>query len=183
MKEETILRKLRAGDPSGLEALMERYTPYVSAVVWNILRNIMPAEDGEEVVSDVFIAAWRQTQDLRPGRVKAWLGAVARNKAKNRLRQMGRDLPLEEDVLEIPGPDDLPGEYERAVERQLIRQAVDSLPVPDREVFLRHYYYAQTVAEIANQMDLNESTVKTKLRRGRMKLKEALNKEGVFSEA
>lgn len=110
-------------------------------------------------------------------------GGGSPKQGKNRLRQMGRDLPLEEDVLEIPGPDDLPGEYERAMERQLVRQVVDSLPVPDREVFLRHYYYAQTVAEIADRMDLNESTIKTKLRRGRMKLKETLNKEGVFSEA
>lgn len=109
MREETILRKIRSGDPAGLEALMERYLPYVSAVVWSVLRDAMPREDGEEVVSDVFLAAWRQGADLRQGSVKAWLGAVARNKAKKRLRQAGRYLPLEEDALEIPGPDDPPG--------------------------------------------------------------------------
>ena len=75
MREETILRKIRSGDPAGLEALMERYLPYVSTVVWNILRGAMAREDGEEVVSDVFLAAWRQGPDLRPGEVKAWLGA------------------------------------------------------------------------------------------------------------
>lgn len=183
MREEIILHKLQSGDPAGLEALMERYIPYVSAVVWNILRETMPVQDGEEVVSDVFLAAWRQGSELRPGSVKAWLGSVARHKAKNRLRQTGRELPLEEAALEIPGPDDPPGEYERAVERQLVRQAVDALPDPDREVFLRHYYYAQTVQEIANRMDLNLSTVKTKLRRGRMKLKEILTREGYLHEA
>ena len=183
MREETILRKIRSGDPAGLEALMERYLPYVSAVVWSVLRDAMSIEDGEEVVSDVFLAAWRQGADLRQGSVKAWLGAVARNKAKKRLRQAGRYLPLEEDALEIPGPDDPPGEYERAVERQLVRQAVDSLPGPDREVFIRHYYYAQTVAEIADRMEMNQSTVKTKLRRGRMKLKDILTREGFLREA
>ena len=182
MREETILRKIRSGDPAGLEALMERYLPYVSTVVWNILRGAMAREDGE-VVSDVFVAAWRQGPDLRPGEVKAWLGAVARNKAKNRLRQISQTLPLEEDALDIPGPDDPPGEYERAVERQQVRQAVDSLPGPDREIFLRHYYYAQTVQEIARQMGLNESTIKTKLRRGRMKLKDILTREGFLREA
>lgn len=183
MRDEVILQKIRSGDPAGLEALMERYLPYVSAVVWNILRNAMPPEDGEEVVSDVFLAAWRQPEALRPGLVKGWLAAVARNKAKNRLRQAGRDLPLEEDALELPGPDDPPGEYERAVERQLVRHAVDSLPGPDREVFIRHYYYAQTVAEIADRMEMNQSTVKTKLRRGRMKLKDILTREGFLREA
>lgn len=183
MREEIILQKIRAGDPAGLEALMERYIPYVSAVVWNLLRGAMSVEDGEEVVSDVFLAAWNQPEALRPGSVKSWLGAVARNKAKNRLRQMNRTLPLEEDALDIPGPDDPPNDLERAEERRLVRQAVDALPGPDREIFLRHYYYAQTVQEISQRMRLNESTVKTKLRRGRMKLKEFLTREGFLREA
>ena len=116
MREETILRKLRARDPAGLEGLMDRYLPYVSAVVWGILRGAMTAEDGEEVASDVFLAAWEQSGNLRAGRVKAWLGAVARNKAKNKLRQAGHTLALEEDALELPGPDDPAGALERAEE-------------------------------------------------------------------
>ena len=183
MREEAMIEKIRAGNPAGLEALMDRYLPYVSAVVWHILRSAMPVEDGEEVVSDVFLAAWGRPEALRPGSVKAWLGAVARNKAKNRLRQVSQTLPLEEDALELPGPDDPPGEYERAVERQQVRRAVDTLPGPDREIFLRHYYYAQTVQEIARCMHINESTIKTRLRRGRMKLKDILTREGFLYEA
>ena len=177
MREETILRKMRGHDPAGLEALMDRYLPYVSTVVWNILRGTMSPEDGEEVASDVFLAAWEQADDLRPGQVKAWLGAVARNKAKNKLRQRGQTLPLEEDVIDLPGPGDPAGELERTEERRLVRRAVDSLPGQDREIFLRHYYYAQSVKEISAAMGLNESTVKTKLHRGRLKLKELLTKE------
>ena len=178
MREETILRKMRSGDPAGLEALMDRYIPYVSAVAWNILRGAMPPEDAEEVVSDVFLAAWEQAAELRPGQVKAWLGSVARHKAKNRLRRMGRDLPLEEDMLDIPDGDTPAARMERAEEARLVRSALDSLGEPDREVFLRHYYYAQTVQEISVKMDLNESTVKTKLRRGRMRLKTILTRWG-----
>ncbi|MBO5129613.1 MAG: RNA polymerase sigma factor [Oscillospiraceae bacterium] len=179
MREETILRKIRKRDPTGLEALMERYIPYVSAVAWNILRNAMAREDAEEVVSDVFLAAWEQAEDLRAGFVKQWLGAVARNKAKNRLRRLGHELPLEEDILEIPGPDDPAADAESAEERKLVHRAVKTLPEPDREIFLRHYYYAQTVREISHTMALNESTVKTKLRRGRMRLKNMLMRWGV----
>ena len=176
MKEEVILRKMRKGDPSALEALMERYIPYVSAIVWNILRSHMPKEDAEEVVSDVFLAAWERAGDLKPGFVKQWLGAVARNKAKNRLRLMGHDLPLEEDVLEIPDEFTPVTKTEKAEERAQVRKAVDSLGEPDREIFLRHYFFAQTVAEIGSCMHLNESTVKTKLRRGRQKLKDMLTR-------
>lgn len=177
MREETILRRLRDRDPAGLEALMDRYLPYVSAVVWNILRDSMSPEDGEEVASDVFLAAWDQAAQLKPDHVKSWLGAVARHKAKNRLRQRGRTLPLEEDLLDLPGPDDPAGAVERAEEQAQVRRAVFSLPPPDKEIFLRHYYYAQTVREVAAAMGLNESTVKTRLRRGRDKLKQLLTKE------
>ena len=66
---------------------------------------------------------------------------------------------------------------ERAEEQAQVRRAVFSLPPPDKEIFLRHYYYAQTVREVAAAMGLNESTVKTRLRRGRDKLKQLLTKE------
>lgn len=179
MREELILRKIRNADQSGLEALMDRYIPYVSAVVWNILRYSMTAEDAEEVVSDVFLAAWEQAEDLRAGSVRPWLGAVARNKAKNKLRKAGFDLPLEENVLELPGTGSPEEAMERSEEQRLVRRAVGYLPKQDRELFLRYYYYAQTVGEISLQMGLNESTVKTRLRRGRMRLKELLMRWGV----
>jgi len=178
MREETILRGLQRRNPEALEELMARYIPYVSTVVWNILRQSMTAQDAEEVVSDVFLAAWEQAGDIRPEYMKAWLGAVARNKAKNKLRSMGRELPFEEDLLEIPDENTPVNAAERKEERKLVRKAVDSLGEPDREIFLRHYYYAQTVKEISRQMQLNESTVKTKLRRGRLRLRTILLRWG-----
>lgn len=174
MREEKVLLKMRIKDPDGLSSLMDRYIPYVSTIVWNILRTAMTSEDAEEVVSDVFLAAWDQAEDLQAGKVKAWLGAVARNKAKNKLREMGRDLPLEEDILQLPDSNSPMDELERAEERELVRRAIDALPPKDREIFLRHYYYAQSVDEISRCMRMNQSTVKSRLRRGRMKLKDYL---------
>lgn len=179
MRENMILYKLQSGDPTGLEALMDRYIPYVSAIVWNILRNAMTPQDAEEVVSDVFLAAWNQAKDIKPECIKAWLGAVARNKAKSKLREMGQELPLEEDILELPDENTPDTAAEKAEEQQLVRKAIDRLGEPEREIFLRHYYYAQTVREISKRMHLNESTIKTKLSRGRLRLKTILLRWGV----
>lgn len=173
MREEKIIQKIQDRDSHGLELLMDRYIPYVSAVVWGILGHAMTVQDAEEVVSDVFLAAWDSPQSLEPGKLKAWLGAVARNKAKNALRHAGQDLPLEEDILELPDNSSFE-KLERQEQAELIRQAVDSLGAKDREIFLRHYYYAQTVSHISREMKMPEATVKTRLRRGRMKLKEYL---------
>lgn len=80
--------------------------------------------------------------------------------------------------MEIPGDDTPNAQLEREEEAKLVRSAVDRLGEPDREVFLRHYFHAQTVEEISHAMSLNESTVKTKLRRGRMRLKTILMRWG-----
>lgn len=178
MNDKTLLRRLRAGDPCALEKLMDQYIPYISAIVWNFLNASMTREDAEEVVSDVFLAAWNQADQIRPEAVKAWLAAVARNKARQKLRQAGFDLPLEEDVLQLPGEQTPEGAMTGAEEARLVREAVDSLGPPDREIFLRHYWYAQSVAQIGAELHMNESTIKTKLRRGRQRLKETLQKWG-----
>ena len=178
MNDGAILRGLRSGNPAALEKLMDKYIPYVSAIVWNFLRSSMTKEDAEEVVSDVFLAAWNQAKDIQPQALKPWLGAVARNKARQKLRSAGFDLPLEEEVLEIPEGDTPEERLTRTEEARLVREALDHLGQPDREIFLRHYWYAQTVAEIGAQLHLNESTIKTKLRRGRQRLKEILQKWG-----
>ena len=88
------------------------------------------------------------------------------------------ELPLQEDILELPGEDSPERSLTRKEEARLVRKAVDSLGEPDREVFLRHYFYAQNVQEISGIMNMNESTVKTKLRRGRSKLKDILTRWG-----
>ena len=85
MTEEQLVKALRRGELSALEALMDRYTPYVSSIASRILPG-RPA-DAEELTADVFLAAWDNRNKLRPGQVKGWLGAVARNRAFN---QIGR---------------------------------------------------------------------------------------------
>lgn len=116
-----------------------------------------------------------------PEQIRGWLGKVARNRALNRLRASREVLALEEDVLCLAedGPQRLLEEREQA---ELVRRALGELERPDRELFVRHYYYGQTVARAAEEMGLNPSTAKTRLRRGREKLKEHLRKAGFCVE-
>lgn len=179
MTEEQMVKSLRRGELSALEALMERYTPYVSSVVYRILRG--RRADGEELTADVFLAAWDNRDKLRPGQVKGYLGAIARNRAFNLLRADRESLPLEEDVLllETDGPDQ---ELDRRETARIVNKALSRLDRPQRELFVRHYYYGQTVQEAALAMGLNLSTAKTWLRRGRETLKAILEKEGYGHE-
>ena len=91
-----------------------------------------------------------------------------------KLRERVQVLPLDEDIL-ILDEDSVFDSLEREDQDQLIRKLVYSMPQPDKEIFLRFYYYCQSVSVIANQMQMNPSTIKTKLRRGRERLRTFLN--------
>ena len=149
--EEEIVLRLNRGDPAALEALIDCYAPYVCGVAARIL----------------------------PGRPEEWeeLATVARNRAFNRRRGHREDLPLEEDILLLQS--DLPqSEAEYRELRSTLSLALGSLDQQDRELFVRHYYYGQTVARAAEEMELNLSTAKTRLRRGRERLKRFLQEVG-----
>lgn len=173
MDDKRALKELRHGSETALSGLIERYTPYVNAVVYNVIGAYMQQADVEEVAADVFVALWHNAGKIKPDAVKGWLGTVARNMAKNKLREIVPELPLEENVLllEAESPETALEQRER---QELVRQAVLQMEQPVREIFLRHYYYCQTVDRIAGEMGLNPSTVKSHLRRGREKLRATL---------
>ena len=178
MNETKAIRALRRGDEAALVWLLERYAGYVNAVLTAVLG---ADPDREELASDVFLALWTHAGQVEPGKVKAWLGAVARNKARDALRRRRPSLPLEEDVLTLaaPGPEEAMGEREQA---DCLRAAVLAMEETDRDIFLRHYCLCQTVAVIARDLDMNPSTVKARLRRGREKLKKTLREGGFLDE-
>ena len=175
MTEKELVKSLHRGDLSALEELIDRYTPYISSIVSRILRGRQA--DVEELTADVFLTAWNNRDKLRPEQVKGYLGAIARNRAFNLLRADRENLPLEDDVLilETDGPDK---ELDRKETARIVNKALSQLDKPQRELFVRHYYYGQTVQEAALAMGLNLSTAKTWLRRGRETLKTYLRKEG-----
>lgn len=177
MTEARALRAMQRGSEDALGWFIERYTPYVSTVIYNIIGGAMGQADLEEVASDVFLLFWNHAGQIHPASIRAWLGAVARNLAKNRFRQAGRSLPLDEDLILIDeeGPEVLLEHKERD---RMVRETVLAMGWPEREIFLRYYYYGQTVKEIAGEMAMPESTVKTKLRRGRERLKSTLTEKG-----
>ncbi len=177
MTERHALVMLREDRSGGLEWFIDKYTAYVAAIVWNILGRTMTAQDVEEVTSDVFVALWQNRDRARPGRVKGYLGQIARTRAINRLRQADADLELEEDVLALPGTDPEALAVGRERDEQ-VRAAVQSMDEPDREIFVRHYYYCQTAQQIAGLLHMTPAAVRQRLKRGRDRLREALTEGG-----
>lgn len=181
MTEQQALLGLRNREPEALEYFIGRYTPYVGSVVWAILGRSMTVQDAEEVTADVFVALWKNPDKPEAGKVRTWLSAVARNRALNRLRQRKGELPLEEDILCCPGaePETRLAKKERA---EILQKALDDMGEPDREIFVRHYYYGQTGESIGRALDLSAAAVRQRLKRGRDKLRAQFAKGGEFCE-
>ena len=182
MREQRLLRRIGAGDSGALAAVIDQYEAYVCAIARNIVDPPLQAEDVEEIAADVFTQLWKNAGDVQEGKLKAWLAAVTRNRAKDRLRGLHLTAQLEEEFLDIsfPGPED---GLVRQELRQLTRAAVDALPEPDRAIFLRHYYLYQQTDDIAVELGMNPATVRTRLSRGRDRLRAFLIERGYTCEA
>lgn len=169
--DKTILAQLASDPQMGLAALLEKYGGLIHAVV----RRVLPAnpQDAEECVADVLVAAWRHAPQLAAGPdrpLQGWLALTARNTAINRYRRLKKEAgfrPLDEtfagDWLLEPRQSD--GE-------DCIAELVAALPEPDREIFLRRYYYLEPCGEIARALGMQEHTVVVRLSRGRARLKQ-----------
>ena len=181
LTEEQALRQMKQGSQDALAWFIQRYGAYVSTIIYNIIGQRMSNADVEEVASDVFLALWNNAGKILPNAARSWLATVARNTARSRLRRASDTLPLDEEAVIV---DDRTPEatLERREQAVRVRMALLSLNPVDREVFLRFYYYYQKTADIAADMGLNESTVRTKLNRGRAKLRDFLLREDNHDE-
>lgn len=180
IEDTDLLRRLRRKSAGALEETVRQYSAYVMAVIRNRSRGVLTAEDQEEIASDVFVSLWRRAKDISRGQLRPWLGAVARNQTVDAMRRKRVYVPLEDDTLISLEP-----LWERMYESQrceAVQKALLALSDEDREIFYRFYDLAQTATQIAEAMQMNASTVRSRLMRGRETLRKELTEGGLLCE-
>ena len=176
MIDALLLRGIRGGHESALEQAISKYTAYVCTIIRNTAGATLTREDIEEVASDVFLALWDNAE--KTSKLKAYIAAIARNKAINKTRKIAETLPIEESILVDNGAT----LEEMAIsedERRMVKSAVLAMEDTDREIFLRHYYGTKTVSDISREIGISEAAVKKRLVRGRAKLRIIIEKEAI----
>ncbi|MCD8006325.1 MAG: RNA polymerase sigma factor [Oscillospiraceae bacterium] len=181
LDEKRLLRRLASGDEEAFREIVSGYSRYVSTVIANQLRDFSCITVIEELSADVFFELWRNRGTLTTSHLRGWLSAVARNKAKNYIRSQklvceSLDDSIAENTIDLS--DDFLS-LEKEEQAKEIQLALGKLKRQEREVLLRYYYYNQTVATISEETGTNVATVKTRLQRGRAKLREILEKGGL----
>ena len=103
MKERKLLKQLQRKNEKALEEIMKKYGAYVTTISKEILAGKGTNEDVEEVVSDVFISLWNTAERIdyeKYTSIKAYIGMIARNKAKDKIRAIKNwNLELYDDVV------------------------------------------------------------------------------------
>ena len=173
----TLIKRVADGDHSALTLLYDS----TSRLVFGLILRVVPDRStAEEVLLDVFTQVWRQasTYDAKRGAPLAWLMTIARTRGIDRLRSGKHEHQNKESLDAIgeitataasPEADTVSSER-----RQLVRAALDSLSVEQRQVIELAYFSGLSHSEIALQLGQPLGTVKTRTRLGMMKLRDML---------
>ena len=178
--DEELMRRITSGDREALAGLYDRHSRVLYATALRILNDTAEAED---VVHDVFVALWTKCADFDANRGSAisWTTTLTRNRAIDRLRSRKRrgDLLLQSDssapghALASSQPDSRDELWfkEKAV---AVRQAVGELPPDQRSALELAFFAGLTQQEIAAKLQEPLGTVKARIRRGLLKLRDQL---------
>ena len=179
MNDQEIVELFFRRDQLGIQEAQEKYGPYCLTVARNILGS---EEDSQECLNDLWLRVWNAIPPERPKLLRAFLAKIIRNLAINRYRakfakKRAEDqftLSLEELDGCIPDP--------RTTEEALwVKELSESLNAflasekeLDRALFVRRYFHCQSCGEIAKALGLTQGQVKTRLSRGRDRLRKFL---------
>ena len=176
--DKKLADRLRKGDENAFEMLIDKYTAYVSTIVFNIADGALTKSDIEEIVTDVFVTLWRNSGTLRGDNLKGYIACIAKCRTKDRLRKLKSVDIISIDEFEQPGGIMLEDDCEKQELCKSLREEVNKLNEPDREILIRYYYFYQKVSKISEIMGIKKETIKTKLARSRKRLKAALTERG-----
>ncbi len=183
MEDKQIIDLYWARSETAISETASKYGRYCHSIAFNILRN---HEDSEECVNDTFFNAWKAMPSQRPNKLSAFLGTITRNLSLKKWEQYSTakrglgQVPLALEELQdcIPASENVEQVADDLVLTELLNRFLSTLSTDNRKIFMRRYWYMNTIKEIAKGYSMSESKVKMSLLRSRNELKQLLEKEG-----
>jgi RNA polymerase sigma-70 factor, ECF subfamily len=174
MAEIESLRRVAHGDREAFSALYDQYSGVLYATALKILND---AKEAEDVLQEVFVQIWDKAGNYNPnlGRPLTWLLTLTRNKAIDRLRSAQRRYKLVEAATpELAENQSKPDEKFNTDQNLIIRTAVHNLPAEQRQAIELAYFGGLTQDEISQNLQQPLGTIKARIRRGMLKLRDSL---------
>src|SRR5262245_48780289 len=176
VSDEQLWRLSCEGDREAFTRIVERYQSLICSIAYSACGALGTSED---MAQETFITAWHQLKDLRePGKLRQWLCGIVRNIAasavRRELRRGGEQESLDSAADELFVEDDPAAQTITREEETLLWRTLAEMPETYREPLVLFYREDRSVAEVAMKLDLTEDTVKQRLSRGRVMLREEM---------
>lgn len=183
MDDNQIIELFFARDEGAIEAVQREYGGYCVSIARNILGDRGAAE---ECVNDGWLKCWQSIPPQRPRSLKSFAGRIVRNLALSALRadtaqkRGGGQVQLALDELSevVSGGETPEGALDRAAFRAALDGFLADLPERNRNLFLRRYWYLDSVEALAKRFSMSKTQVTTTLHRLRQRLRVHLEQEG-----
>ena len=182
MDDLSIIELYFARDEQAIKETDAKYGKLCHSIAYNILNN---NEDSEECVNDTYIGVWNAIPPTRPNNFMAFLCKITRNISLKRIKAMARQKRSQATIVSLDElteilPDESIGEnISNDNLTELISDFLRKEKADVRNVFIRKYYFFDSVGDISKRYSFTEDKVKSMLYHTRKKLKDYLIKEGV----
>lgn len=182
MTDREILDLLFARSERALEALEEKYGALCRRIAYNIVGD---ARDAEECAADTALAVWNTVPPKEPDPLSPYVGRIARNLALDRYRYnragrryAGGDAVLAELAEIVLGADSAESEAETSALTDALNRFLRAERAPDRRMFVRRYWYGDSVESVARDAGVTPNAAAVRLCRMRERLRRYLLQEG-----
>lgn len=171
--DAVLLGALRGGDPEAFRLLIERHQ---SGVFSLLSRMGFDRDTAEDLAQDAFVRAWKALPTFRgDAQLSTWLYRIVYRQALQHLRQRGRHQRLAAEATALREVIEcLPDGHAQTELRETLDRCLATLPAPQRLALGLFYFQEQSYEEVAGIMQLPLNTVKTHIRRGKLRLRELL---------
>lgn len=183
MDDRGIVELYLLRDENAIKETSDKYGRRLRALAMGIVDDAMAAEECE---NDTYLEAWNSIPPHEPrDYFYAFLARITRHISLNtcrdrkRLKRHAHICELSAEMEEcIPSPDDETCRIDDVALRDALNRFLSTLDVEKRNIFLRRYWYTDSIADISERFGISKGKVKTTLFRCRVALREFLEKEG-----
>lgn len=177
--ENEILKDYLVNGKINIDKILDDFYGYIYIIVKNAVSISLTDEDIEEIISDVFISIWKNSEILPSTTVlKPYLTGIAKNTIKNKYRKTELNFSISEYEETLSDNSNIQKISEENEQSEIIKATLKTLKQEDYNTFIMFYYESKSIKEIAKTLNCSEGKIKVILHRVRKLIKKNLEDGG-----
>lgn len=177
--EEKVLRDYLISDNIDIDKVIDDFYSYIYMIIKNSVSMYVSDEDVEEIISDVFVAMWKNSINLpQTTKIRPYLIGITKNVIKNKYRTTECNLSIFDYENNLIENIDVETIIENIEKENIINNSIKKLKQEEYQIFIMFYYEQKSIKEISSKLKCSDSKVKTILHKVRKILRKSLKDGG-----